>query len=39
MFDPFDFQKEIWYHAEMNMAGDADRDKNYTFITSTLCKK
>ena len=39
MYDPFYFQEEIWYHSEMNLAGDAEREKNYTFVTSTLSKK
>ena len=38
MYDPFDFQKEIWYQAEMNMNGDAEREYNYTFVTSCLSK-
>ena len=39
MYDPFFFQEEIWYHAEMDMAGDAEREKNFTFVTSSLSKK
>lgn len=26
MYDPFDFNREIWYQAEMNMSGDAERE-------------
>ena len=39
MYDPFKFQREVWFHAEMSLGGDEPRDVNVTFITSALTKK
>ena len=38
MYEPIAF-KEIWYHEEMNMKDDAQRDKIITFVTAGFSKR